>query len=59
MVFFNPSLNGVVALKPNSAFALEVSNILLGWPSGIIVDLVYLVCLLYLVHFFCLVSLVR
>jgi len=49
MVFFNPSLNGVDALKSNPAFALEVSNILLGWPSGIIVDLVYLVCLVYLV----------
>lgn len=34
IVFFNPSLKGILDLKPNSDCALEVSSILLGWPSG-------------------------
>ena len=35
IVFFNPSLRKVMALKPNSFSALLVSNILLGCPSSL------------------------
>jgi hypothetical protein len=34
IVLFNPSSKPVLALKLNSLFALDVSNILLGCPSG-------------------------
>ena len=35
MVFFNPSSKEVMALKPNSFSAFDVSCILRGWPSGL------------------------
>ena len=34
IVFFRPFSNPVLALKPNSLNAREISSIRLGWPSG-------------------------
>ena len=37
-VLFNPSSKSILALKPNSLSALLVSNLLLGYPSGLLVS---------------------